>query len=290
VVQGSSHDVLSGNQVTGNTVGIRIDANQLGPSDGTRVADNQLDGNQHGIQVYGGARDTVTEGNKITNTADQAIEFGDPASSESDSVTGAHKALVVQRAATVDGLTTANVGRGIVVARGAQATVESSLITGQDIAVEVAPEGRINLIGADDNDPTVISGARKGIVDSGGANLTDVSIHDVSRGLLVDSAGHATITTSSIVTSNKGVEAQGFNGRGRLELESSDIRAPQPLIGSTLWDQHGTTLSAIPSWLAVAGALFVLLASLLHIGHRVFAPESHVRHRSYPVTEPRPTT
>jgi poly(beta-D-mannuronate) C5 epimerase len=286
VIQGSSHDVVSNNRVHGNKVGVRVDANELGPADGTRVAGNQLDGNEHGIQVYGGAKDTVSESNQITDTADQAINFADPATSQSDTVTGAHKALVVQQAATVNGLTTEKVGRGVVVGANARAVVTSSHITGQDIAVEVKPGGHVTLAGTNETDPTVISGARKGIVDSGTADLVDVAVQDVSRGLLVDEQGHATITTSSIVTSNKGVEAQGFNGRGRLELVSSEIRAPVPLVGSTLWEQHGTTLSSIPSWLAVAGAVFVLLASLLHIGHRLFAPESQVRHRHTPARGP----
>ncbi|MDQ2709017.1 MAG: hypothetical protein M3Z25_15890 [Actinomycetota bacterium] len=227
----------------------------------------------------------MTQGNQIVNSADQAIEFADPAVSQSDTVTGAHKAVVIGRGATVRELTTANVGRGILVSKGARVTVESSQITGQEIAVEVGPDAQISLVGVQNGALTTISGARKGIVVSGTADLRNVAIYDDYR-VLVDSGGRATITTSSIVTKNKGVEAQGFNGRGRLELVSSDIRAPQPLIGSTLWEQHGTRLSTIPSWLAVAGALFVLLAALLHIGHRIFAPESQVRHRSSPAITP----
>jgi poly(beta-D-mannuronate) C5 epimerase len=282
VIQGSSHAVVADNRVSGNEVGVRVNANELGFSDGTRVSNNVIKENRRGIQVYGGARDSITQGNTITNSADKAIDFADPGISQSDSVSGAHKAIVVDRAATVRGLTTSDVGRGIVVARGARATVESSQITGQDIAVEVGPEAHITLLGSDGGALTTVSGARKGVVVDGTADLKDVAIDNVSRGVLVGGGGQATITTTSIFTNSKGVEVAGFNGRGRVQLTSSDIRAPEPLVGSTLWQESGNSLSAIPSWLAVAGALFVVLATLLHIGHRVFAPLSHVRHKSHP--------
>jgi parallel beta-helix repeat protein len=282
VVQGSSHAVISDNRVSGNEVGVRVNANQLGFTDGTRVSNNQIKNNRRGIQVYGGARDTVTQGNQIANSADQAIAFADPGTSQSDSVSGAHKAVVVDKTATVRGLTTSDVGRGIVISPGARATVESSQITGKDIAIEVKPDAHISLLGTDAGALTTVSGARKGIVVSGTADLRDVSISDVKRGVLVDGDGHATISTTSILTSSKGVEVEGFNGRGRVQLTNNDVKAPEPLVGSTLWQESGNDLSAIPSWLAVAGALFVVLATLLHIGHRLFAPLSHVRHKSHP--------
>jgi poly(beta-D-mannuronate) C5 epimerase len=285
VVQGSSHSVVSGNRISGNEVGVRVNANQLGFTDNTRVANNEIRNNRRGIQVYGGARDTVTQGNQILDSADQAIVFADPGISQSDKVDGAHKAVVVDKQATVRGLTTADVGRGIVISQGARATIESSQITGKDIAVEVKPEGHIALLGTDAGALTTVSGAKKGVVVSGTADLRDVAIQDVARGVLVDPDGHASITTTSILTSSKGVEVTGFNGRGRVELVSSDIKAPEPLVGSTLWEESGNELSAIPSWLAVAGALFVVLATLLHIGHRVFAPLSHVRHKTQPLSE-----
>jgi hypothetical protein len=105
----------------------------------------------------------------------------------------------------------------------------------------------------------------------------------VQRGVLVDSDGRATINSSAILTRSKGVEVVGFNGRGRVQLESSEVQAPIPLVGSTLWEKSGNTLSSIPSWLAVAGAFFIILATLLHIGHRVLVPMSHVRHKVHPL-------
>ncbi|MDQ2708654.1 MAG: right-handed parallel beta-helix repeat-containing protein [Actinomycetota bacterium] len=285
VLQGSSHNVVADNRISGNEVGIRVNANPLGFTDGSRVNNNQLRDNRVGIQVYGGARDTVTQSNQINDSAQSAIVFADPGTSQSDSVTGAHKAVVIDRVATVRGLSTSKVGRGIVVSKGARATVEASQITGQDIAIEVKPEGHISLAGSDGGAFTTVSGARKAIVVSGTADLRNVVIQDVTRGVLVDEGGRATITTTRIVTNSKGVEVVGFNGLDRVQLVSSDVRAPIPLVGSTLWKSSGNTLSAIPSWLAVAGALFVLLAALLHIGHRVFAPMSHVRHQSYPISK-----
>jgi hypothetical protein len=102
-------------------------------------------------------------------------------------------------------------------------------------------------------------------------------IKDVDRGVLVGPDGHATITTSSVTTTNKGVEVVGFNGQSRVQLVSSDVRAPIPLVGSTLWQESGNQLSAVPSWLAVTGALFVLLAGLLHIAHRMLVPSAERR-------------
>jgi parallel beta-helix repeat protein len=286
VIQGSSHDVVTDNKVSGNSVGVRVNANKLGFTDGTRVANNDISGNRHGIQVYGGARDTVTMGNQITNTADQAINFVDPATSQSDTISGAPKAVVVARNATIRELTTSNVGRAVLVDRGAQVTVESSQLTGRDIAVEVQPQSHLDLLGTRAGALTTISTARKAVVVSGTADLRNVAIHDVDRGVLVDGDGHTAITRTSIVTDSKGIEVQGFNGQSRVQLVSSEVRAPHPLIGSTLWQKSGNQLSAIPSWLAVAGALFVTLAALLHLSHRLWAPLSHVRHESRPVLDP----
>ncbi|HTK65488.1 MAG TPA: right-handed parallel beta-helix repeat-containing protein [Pseudonocardia sp.] len=283
VLQGSSHNVVEANAVTGNQVGVRVNANNLGPADSNRVRDNQIDGNKLGIQVYGGARDTVTQTNKVTKSGDQAVQFADPATSQSDTITDAHKAIVVRSVGSViQGLKTSDVGRGVVIAEGASASVDSSQITGEDIAIEVRPEGHIDLAGTDGGTLATVSQARKGILVSGTADLRDISIQGVQRGVLVDSDGRATITSTKIVTSSKGVEVLGFNGRGRVQLVSSDVSAPDPLVGSTLWKESGNELSAIPSWLAVAGAFFVLLATLLHIGHRVLAPMSQVRHKSMP--------
>jgi parallel beta-helix repeat protein len=290
VIQGSSHDVVSGNKVSGNTIGVRIDSNKLGVADGTRVVNNDISGNRHGVQVYGGAQNTETMGNQITDTADQALHFTDPAVSQSDTVSGALKAVVVDHFATIRGLVTSNVGRAVVVNRGAQASVEYSQLTGKDIAVEVAPQSHLRLLGTNGGALSTISSARKAMVVSGTADLRNVVIQNVDRGVLVDPDGHATIATSSIVTASKGVEVAGFNGQSRVQLVDSDIRAPKPLVGSTLWQASGNTLSSIPSWLAVAGALFVALAALLHLGHRLFAPASDVRHKSRPALEAAPTS
>jgi parallel beta-helix repeat protein len=288
VIQGSSHDMVSGNTVSGNTIGVRINANELGPADGTRVIGNDITGNQHGVQVYGGSRDTITMDNRITNTTDQALHFTDPAVSQSDSVSGALKAVEVDHFATIEGLLTSNVERAVVVGRGAEASVGSSQLTGRDIAVEVGPRGHL-LLGGDGSGPTSISAARKGVVINGTADLSNVAIRNVERGVLIDPDGHATITASSIVTARKGVEVQGFNGQARVQLVDSEVQARIPLVGSTLWQHYGNTLSSSPSWLAVAGALFVLLASLLHIGHRVLAPDSDVRHKPQPTFKPAST-
>jgi parallel beta-helix repeat protein len=284
VLQGSSHDVVEDNKITGNQVGVRVNANNLGPADTDRVRDNQVDGNKLGIQVYGGARDTVTETNTITKSGDQGVQFADPSRSESDTISGARKAFVVRSVdAVIEGLKTSDVGRGLVVNDGASATVASSQITGQDIAIEVRPQAHLELTGTDGGAAATVSEAHKGLVVSGTADLRDIIIRGVQRGVLVDSDGRATIASTSILTRSKGVEVVGFNGRSRVQLVSSEVQAPIPVVGSTLWEKSGNTLSSIPSWLAVAGAFFVILATLLHIGHRVLVPMSHVRHKVHPL-------
>jgi poly(beta-D-mannuronate) C5 epimerase len=283
VLQGSSNDVVEDNKVTGNQVGVRVNANNLGPANGDHVRDNQIDGNKLGIQVYGGAHDTVTETNAVTNSGDQGIQFADPSRSESDTISGARKALVVRSiGALVEGLKTSDVGRGLVVNEGGSVTVASSQITGKDIAVEVRPQAHLELTGTEGGTLATVSQAHKGLVVEGNADLRDISIQGVQRGVLVDSDGRATISSTAILTRSKGVEVVGFNGRSRVKLDSSDVQAPIPLVGSTLWEKSGNTLSSIPSWLAVAGAFFVLLATMLHIGHRLLVPMSHVRHKVHP--------
>jgi parallel beta-helix repeat protein len=284
VLQGSSNDVVEDNKVAGNEVGVRVNANNLGPADSDRVRGNQVDGNKLGIQVYGGTRDTVTERNLVTNSGDQGVQFADPSRSETDTISGARKAMVIRSiGAVVEGLRTSAVGRGLVVNDGAGVTVASSQITGQDIAVEVRPAAHLALTGTEGGALATVSDAHKGLVVSGSADLRDISIQGVQRGVLVNSDGRAGISSTSIQTRSKGVEVVGFNGRSRVRLDSSDVQAPIPLVGSTLWEKSGNTLSSIPSWLAVAGAFFVILASLLHIGHRVLVPMSQVRHKAHPL-------
>jgi len=285
VLQGSSHDVVENNKTSGNEVGVRVNANNLGPADSDQVRGNQVDGNKLGIQVYGGTRGTVTETNTVTRSGDQGVQLADPARSVSDTISGARKALVVRSVgAVVEGLKTSDVGRGLVVNDGAGVAVASSQITGQDIAIEVRPQAHLELTGTDGGLLATVSEAHKGLVVSGTADLRDITIQGVQRGVFVDSDGRATINSSAILTRSKGVEVVGFNGRSRVQLESSEVQAPIPLVGSTLWEKSGNTLSSIPSWLAVAGALFVILATLLHIGHRVLVPMSHVRHKVHPLT------
>lgn len=283
VLQGSSHTVVSGNRISGNSVGVRINANRLGPTDGTRVARNEISGNRNGIQVYGGARDTVTTGNQITDTGDQAIHLIDPAASSYDTVSGALKAVMVDRKATIEGLNATDVGRSVVVGEGAQVTVQASRLTGRDIAVEVQQGSHLDLAGTDFGTPTTISGARKGVVVDGTVNLRNVAIQEVERGVLVGGNGRATIDTTAIATDSKGVEVRGLDGQERVLLTATDVRSRQPLVGGTLWEQSGNKLTALPSWLALAGALFVLLAAVLQIAEHVHLPRWILRgHRHHP--------
>jgi hypothetical protein len=119
------------------------------------------------------------------------------------------------------------------------------------------------------------------------AVLRNVTIHDVQRGVLVDSGGRATIVSTRIVTDGTGVEVQGSDGQSRVQLISSIVASREPLFGATP-HRAGGKLTSIPSWLAVAGALFVLLAALLYLGHRMLVPESHPHHRTRPVLMPTP--
>jgi parallel beta-helix repeat protein len=267
VLQGSSDNQVVGNTVTGNSVAIRVNANRLGPTDGSRVVGNEITGNRHGIQVYGGTRDTVTRGNRITRTADQAINFVDPGVSESDTVIGALKAVVAEGDATVRSLTTTDVGRGVVAGPGARVTVEASRLTGEEIAVDVQPGGHLDLAGTAEGASTV-SAAQNAVVVGGILKMRNVTISDARRGVLVGPDGRASITSTTILTSGKGVEVQGVDGSDRVQVALTDIAARKPLVGAPERAENNR-VRVLPSWLGVAGGLFLLLAVLLHLGHRV---------------------
>lgn len=283
VIQGSSNVLVTANTVTANGVGIRVNANDLGATVGTQVSDNQLSDNRRGVEVYGGARDTVLRNNVIRNSLDQGIVFAEPASSQNDTVIGAQKAVVVDRVeATLRGLAAQDVDRGVVVTAGGRAIVEGARIVARDTAVDMDGPAALELTGTSAGEPSILTGARKGVVVQGTATVRNVTISEVERGIIVTEDARATIENSAITARSKGVDVLGSGGAGRVTLRSSDIRAPEPLVGADVSEAASNDLIAVPSWLAVAGAVFVGLALVLHLGHRLWSPRSAVRHKAVP--------
>ncbi|MGQ0483535.1 MAG: right-handed parallel beta-helix repeat-containing protein [Pseudonocardia sp.] len=287
VIQGSSGVLVTGNQVSGNRVGIRVNANELGPTQDTRIETNRLDRNQIGIEVYGGARGTTSQGNEIRDSADQAIVLTEPTISVSDLVAGARKALVVtQTEVGAQGLRVADVETGVLVSGPGRVNLAGPRIDARDVAVDVEPGGHVTITG--DGPPAMLSGARKGLSVEGTAELRNVSIFDVGRGVLVGVAGRARIEATEIVASSKGLEIFGPQTQDRVELLSSDVRAAEPVVAPAepavpTWPLMGNEVDPVPSWLALAGGAFLALALALHLGSRVASPAESSRHKALPV-------
>ncbi len=286
VIQGSSSVLVTGNQVSGNRVGVRVNANELGPTQNTRIEANHLDRNQIGIEVYGGARGTTSQGNQIRDSADQAIVLTEPTTSISDTIAGARKALVVTGTEVgARDLRVSNVETGVLVSGPGRVNLTGPTVDARDVAVDVEPGGHVTIAG--DGPSATLSGARKGLSVEGTADLHNVSITDVGREVLVGVAGRARIEATDIVAGSKGLEIFGTQTQSRVELLSSDVRAAEPVVAPTepaqpTWPLTGNELSAVPSWLAVAGGMFLALALALHLGSRVHSQADSCRHKALP--------
>ncbi|MBW3551671.1 MAG: right-handed parallel beta-helix repeat-containing protein, partial [Proteobacteria bacterium] len=75
VLLGSAENVVVGNTVRGNRVGIRV--NNL-DSVGNTISTNRIEGNSIGVQAYGGASDLEITDNSIVNSADTALILDAP--------------------------------------------------------------------------------------------------------------------------------------------------------------------------------------------------------------------
>lgn len=284
VIQGSSRVLVTENTVTNNGVGVRVNANELGPTVGTEIAANTLVNNDLGIQVYGGSKDTVSRDNQIRDSVVAAMAFTEPTLSSSDTVIGAAKAVVADSTqVTLNQLSVAGAELGVIASADSTVNLEAVRITARDTGVDVDPTATVSITGTPGVAQSIITGARKGVVVNGTAELRDVSINEVERGVLVGPEGKATINATDIVASSKGVEVIGAESLTRVQLLSSDVRAPEPVVGTEVGEATNN-LDAVPSWLAIAGAVFVALALVLHFGHRVLSPMSGARHKAMPAS------
>jgi parallel beta-helix repeat protein len=293
VLQGSSKSMVVDNKVTNNDVGLRVNANELGPAVDNQLLRNDVAANDLGLEVYGGARGTLSQENTYRQTKNQAMLFLEPGTSQKDSVVGGQKGLVAQNVeVTVRGLAMSGVERGVVANDGAKVTVEGSQIAAMDISVDVGNVGTVTVANGEGGTQSVLTGARKGVLVNGTVDLRGVAIREVERGVLVGPDGHATLDGTNITATNKGIEVLGVAGTGsgtgaraksldRVKLTASEVKAPEPVVGTEV-AATGNNLSAVPSWLAIAGAIFVIIALFLHFGHRVYSPSSSVRHKAGP--------
>ncbi len=284
VIQGSSRVLVTENTVTNNGVGVRVNANELGPTVGTQVVANTLDRNDLGVQVYSGSRDTVSRDNLIRDSVIAGLAFAEPSRSESDTVVGAQKGLVADSTqVALKQLTMSNVDFGVLASAESRVDLEAVRINARDTALNIDATATATLVGIPGVSRSEVTGARKGVVVNGNALLRDVSIQGVERGVLVGPQARVVISTTDIVASSKGVEVIGAESLTRVQLLSSDVRAPEPVVGTEVGEATNN-LDAVPSWLAIAGAVFVALALVLHFGHRVLSPMSGARHKAMPAS------
>jgi parallel beta-helix repeat protein len=279
VLQGSSNVQVINNVVAGNTLGVRVNGNELGIAVGNHVAGNQLSGNHNGINVYGGARDTTLQNNVVRDTVNSAMILNEPSTSQNDSVVNARKAVVIGRGpSTLTSLSVQQVLRGVVVSDGTAATLTGANISASDVGIDVHNAATITLAGAS----TTVTDARKGVVVAGTAVLPNIQMSKVGKGVVLGPSAKLSVDDGRIAAKDVGLDVQGLGGSDRVVLHNSNVRATDPVAGASVADLTSNDISATISWLAVAGAVFVALALILHLLHRITMPASRVRHRGMP--------
>ena len=279
VLQGSSNVQVINNVVAGNTLGVRVNGNELGIAVGNHVAGNQLSGNHNGINVYGGARDTTLQSNVVRDTVNSGIILNEPSTSQNDSVINARKAVVIGRGpSTLTSLSVQQVLRGVVVSDGTAATLTGANISASDVGIDVHNAATITLAGAS----STVTDARKGVVVAGTAVLPNIQMSKVGKGVVLGPSAKLSVDDGRIVAKDVGLDVQGLGGSDRVVLHNSNVRATDPVAGASVADLTSNDISATISWLAVAGAVFVALALILHLLHRLTMPASRVRHRGMP--------
>jgi parallel beta-helix repeat protein len=279
VLQGSSNVQVINNVVAGNTLGVRVNGNELGIAVGNHVAGNQLSGNHNGINVYGGARDTTLQNNVVRDSVNSAIILNEPSTSQNDSVLNARKAVVIGRGpSTLTNLSVQQALRGVVVSDGTAATLTGANISASDVGIDVHNAATITLAGAS----TTVTDARKGVVVAGTAVLPNIQMSKVGKGVVLGPSAKLSVDDGRIAAKDVGLDVQGLGGSDRVVLHNSNVRATDPVAGASVADLTSNDISATISWLAVAGAVFVALALILHLLHRITMPASRVRHRGMP--------
>ncbi len=114
VLLGSAENVVVGNTVRGNRVGIRV--NNL-DSVGNTISKNRIEGNNIGVQAYGGASDLEITDNSVVNSADTALILDAPRTVvRGDDVRGAVRGVDVRTTALLSGVRISGVDQGVTVA------------------------------------------------------------------------------------------------------------------------------------------------------------------------------
>jgi parallel beta-helix repeat protein len=284
VLQGSSNNQVSGNVVANNPIGIRVNANELGVAVDNHVVGNQVTTNHTGIKVYNNTRNTTLQNNTIRDTQDTALALMDPTISQSDSVINAYKAAVISKGtSTLHSLSAQQVARGVIVGSGATAAIDSANISATEVGIAMHDNATLALSGA----LTTIDGARKGVIVNGAANLNNLTLHDVVKGVVLEPSARVSIDASQLVAEQVGLEVQGLGGGSRITMHNSTIKAPNPVAGATLTEDSGNRIIMVLSWLAIAGAFFVTLALALYLVHRIWSPMSGARNPSSPPVLPK---
>jgi parallel beta-helix repeat protein len=281
VLQGSSNVQVIDNVVANNLLGVRVNANELGVAVNNHISGNQITGNHNGIDVYNGTRDTALERNVVRDSQDTGLLLSDPASSLNDTVINARKGVVVGHGtSTLRELSVQQAVQGVVLAAGTSATISSAQIQASSVGIIMRDVATLNVSGP----LSTITGARKGVVVRGTANLTNLAMQNITKGVVLDPTARVSMDGGRIEAEKVGLDVQGLGGADRIALHNSEVRAPDPVAGASLNDEAGNDISMTLSWLALAGAIFVGLALVLHLLHRIFSPLSSVRHRTAPAT------
>jgi parallel beta-helix repeat protein len=273
VLQNSSGTTVRRNTVAGNRLGVRIG----GASLSNTVTENQMINNQRGVEVYNGpptqaaiAAGTTLSSNQLKgNDSHNGITVKDFAGVQitDNSVREFANAVVIRgtsRAAKISANRLSDNRRGIDIgATSAQAQLNGNVIsdtTDRGIILS-GPEA------VSHNDS--ISGARLGMDVRNSAAVQDVSIEGGRKGMAL-TAGRTRVQGADISAENVGV---AVDPGATLDLHSSEINAPQPVVGATA--SEGNILSRPPApvqWLALAGAIFIAIAVSLHLLHRARSP------------------
>lgn len=285
VVQNSSRAIVRGNTVTSNRVGIRVGGTSLSNT----ISDNQLLGNKRGLEAYAGppavvaiAKPTVLNANRITGTGQ------------------------------ADGITVKNVSGLRITANIIRRYINGILVTGSSRQVAISANRLSeNQRGIFIDSPAMAArldhnvvedATERGIVLAGPGAL---SLHDsvVGSDIGVDIRSSSTVQQVDIDGVRRGIDVSG--GRTRVEgaeikareiglavdagallyLRQSQINARQPISGAVISGVAGNSLLRPPApfrWLALAGAIFIVLAVCLNLLHRARSPICYAPTKSTP--------
>ena len=285
VLQGSSADQVSGNTVGHNPIGIRVNATPRGASVANQVSDNQVTGNGVGIKVYNHTDRTMLVHNSIRDTADTALALVDPTTSRADSVSNAAKGVVISNGtSTLHALSTRDVASGVVVGSGATAIIDAGDISAARVGIRMRERATLALTEA----PTLIADARKAVVVNGTADLNNLTLRDVVKGVVLAPSAFVSIDRSRLVATQVGLEVLGLRGAERVSIHDTTIEAANPVAGASFTDIFGNHMVSVLSWLEVSGAVFVVLALVLYLVGRSWSRRPGPGNPSAPPYRPSP--